>query len=128
MLFFVLFVPFVPFVALLLDRDPNTVGAAVEQCRSEQPRALAVIAKAFRVQVEVPVAVSQPELIAGCGRVGWRCIDRRRGRRCITVLDRLQRMNARGQRLSEAHRVELHWNRAVQLERPDRVRKAAASA
>src|SRR6185503_17368788 len=66
---FVLFVPSVPFVALLLDRDPNTVGAAVEQCRSEQPRTLAVIAKALSVQVEVPIAVSQPELIAGCGRV-----------------------------------------------------------
>src|SRR6185295_12167251 len=70
-LFFVLFVPSVPFVALLLDRDPNAIGAAVEQCRSEQPRALAVIAKALRVQVVVPLAVSQPELIAGRGRVGW---------------------------------------------------------
>ena len=72
-----LFCAFCAFLWLLLDRHPNSVATAVEQRGPQKPDALSVGAQTFGVQVEVPFTVSQPELIAGCGCVGWRRIDRR---------------------------------------------------
>src|ERR1041385_9563650 len=101
---------------------------AVEQRRLQQPGALSVIAKALGSEVEVPLAVSQSELISGCRRIRWRCVDRRVQRCRAAVLDRLQRVDAGRQRYAETDRVELHRDGAVQLERADGVRKAAARA
>src|SRR6185369_17284378 len=45
----------------------------------------------------------------------------------VAVLDRLQRVDAGCERRAEAHRGELHRNRAVQLERTEWIGKAAAA-
>ena len=75
-------VPFVLFVVLLLNRNPDAVSAAVEECRLQQPRALRVTAQRFRVQVEVPFAghpIGQAELVPRRRSVCRRCINRRIG-------------------------------------------------
>ena len=81
---FVLFVLFVPFVArsscaflwLLLDRYPNRVAAAVEECCPQQPRPLSVAAKCLGVHVEVPLSAGESELISGGGCISRRSVDR----------------------------------------------------
>ncbi len=101
---------------LFLDLDPNAVRASVEERRLEQPDALAISAKALCAQVKVPLGACEPELISGCRGVGWRGVDRITGRHRIAVLERLKCMDARRQRRSEADRIELHRDGAIQLE------------
>jgi hypothetical protein len=109
---------------LFLNLDPNAVAASVEERCPEQPNTLATIAEALCAQVEMPFGAGEPEFIPGCRGVGWRGVDSSNRCRRIAVLERLKRMDAGSQRRPEAHRVELHRNGAVQLERPYRISKA----
>jgi hypothetical protein len=56
----------------------------------------------FRIEIEVPFAARDAELIAAGRAVGWRRVNRRPGFGLVAVLDGLQRVNPRQQRRTTA--------------------------
>ncbi len=76
-----------------LKLNPSCMLAAIGQCRGELPDPYAH-ACAFRVQVELPLAIFESELVA-CRRGILRCrVDWRAGGGRAAVFDRLQTMHA----------------------------------
>jgi len=113
------------FLWLLLDRHPDTVAAAVEQYRFQLVRTLCITAEGLGVHVEVPLGARKPELISIRGRISRRCVDRCVAVYCVGVLDRLKRLDSSREWHSVADGGELHRNRAVQFERPNRIVEGA---
>ena len=114
--------------ASLLDGDPHFVDGAVGQRGRQLPRPHA---QGFCVQVEVPFAgrsIGQAELVARRRSICRRRIDHRIGIHGAGILRRLQGMHAGGDRAAAASGLELHWDRAAEFERPQRISKAPARA
>ena len=78
--------------------DPGTVSAPVGEDRDQLPNA-GRHSRGFGVQVELPFAVPDAELVSRCRRVLRSGIQRGSRRRRVAVLDRLQKMRSGPDRL-----------------------------
>src|SRR5205085_9831888 len=98
----------------LLNLNPGAVLAPIGKRGAQQPNP-GGHSSGFRIEVKLPLRISQTELIASCSRIGRCRINWRTGGGLIRILDHLQAMNPGQHRRAAARGGEFDRDRAVLL-------------